>query len=95
VLENDEIEPRTFATSVVDSDPHHFGNLDPHRIKIRIRIRIKVIRWIRNQISDPHQFADEKPNIWNTSLFKHFFKGLSLTGKILLRSENVRRLFSK
>jgi hypothetical protein len=40
-------------TSVVDPDPHHFGNLDPaphqennpdpdpHQIKIRIRIRIK------------------------------------------------------
>jgi hypothetical protein len=29
-------------------DPHHFGNLDPHQIKIRIRI--KVISWIRNRI---------------------------------------------
>ncbi len=48
------------GSSVVDPDPHHFGNLDPHRdphqhkIKIRIRlripIRIKVISWIRNRI---------------------------------------------
>ncbi len=39
-------------SSVVDPDPHHFGNLDPHphQIKIRIRIRIKVISWIRNRI---------------------------------------------
>jgi hypothetical protein len=33
-------------------DPHHFGNLDPHpdrhphKIKIWIRIRIKVMSWI-------------------------------------------------
>ncbi len=33
--------------------------------------------------SDPHQFADEKPNIWNTSLFKHFFKSLSLKAKFV------------
>jgi hypothetical protein len=42
--------------SVVDPDPHHFGNLDPHlnQIKIWIRIRIKfkfikVISWIRTR----------------------------------------------
>jgi hypothetical protein len=38
-------------SSVVDPDPHHFGNpapdSDPHQIKIRVRIRIKVRR-IRN-----------------------------------------------
>ncbi len=35
--------------SVVDPDPHHFGNPDPHQLKIiiwiRIRIRIRVV-WI-------------------------------------------------
>jgi hypothetical protein len=33
----------------VDLDPHHFGNLDPHPHE-KIRIRIKVLNWIRNQI---------------------------------------------
>ncbi len=34
----------------VDPDPHHFGNLDPHQLKIRIGIRIKVISRIRIHI---------------------------------------------
>jgi hypothetical protein len=25
-----------------------------------------------------HQFADDKPNVWNMRLFEHFFKVLSL-----------------
>jgi hypothetical protein len=46
-----------------------------------------VIRWIWIRIrihisnkldSDPHQFADDNPNVWNMSLFEHFFKVLSL-----------------
>jgi hypothetical protein len=45
--------------SVVDPDPHHLGNLDPHpdphqhQIKIRIRINLHMT----NQ------------NLWNMSLF--------------------------
>jgi hypothetical protein len=27
---------------------------------------------------DPHQFADDKPNVRHMGLFEHFFKGLSL-----------------
>jgi hypothetical protein len=41
----------------VDPDPHHFGNLDPHQIKIRIRIKTYKL----DLYSDPHQFADVKP----------------------------------
>ncbi len=52
--------------SVVDPDPHHFGNLDPHQID--------------KLDPDPHQFADDMPKctVWNMSLFGHFFTGLSL-----------------
>jgi hypothetical protein len=55
--------------SVVDPDPRHFVNLDPHpdphphQTKIGIRIRIRINLQI-----------DDNPN---TSLFEHFFKGLS------------------
>ncbi len=38
---------------------HHFGNLDPHQIKIGIRIHIKVITWILKPYPDPHQFTDD------------------------------------
>jgi hypothetical protein len=63
-------------------DPHHFGNLDPHpdpnphQIKIRIRIRTQSDKL--DPEPDAHQFADDKQNVWNMSLFLHFFKGLSL-----------------
>jgi hypothetical protein len=32
------------GTSVVDpeTDPHHFGNLDPHPLQIKIQIRISL-----------------------------------------------------
>ncbi len=49
----------TGLSSVVDSDPHHFGNLDPHQIKIRIRIKIYELD--PEPDPDPHQFADVKP----------------------------------
>jgi hypothetical protein len=58
-------------------DPHHFGNLDsnPHQMKFRIRIRIKVISWI--QIRIILQMTSQ--NVWNVSLFFcSLFKGLSL-----------------
>jgi hypothetical protein len=65
-----------------DPDPHHVGNLDPHpdpyphQVKIRIRMRIKVIRWIRTRIRINLHMPSQ--NVWNMSLFEHFFKGLSL-----------------
>jgi hypothetical protein len=71
-------------TSVVDPDPHHFGNLDPdpdpdpHQIKIRIRIRIKVISWIRNRIRFRINLQMTRQNVGNMRLFEHFFKSLSL-----------------
>jgi hypothetical protein len=78
--------PATASDSVVD--PHHFCNLDPHpdphqhqlKIKIRIlsRIRIKVIGWIRNRIRIHINLQMTSQNVWNMSLYEHFFKGLSL-----------------
>jgi hypothetical protein len=62
----------TLRDSVVDPDPHHFGNLDPHpdphqiKIRIRIRIRIKVISWIRNRIRVKLQMT--KPKCMDMSL---------------------------
>jgi hypothetical protein len=67
-------------------DPDHFGNLDPHpdphqiknpdldQIKTRIRIRIKVINWIRVSIN----LQKTSQNVWNMNLFEIFFKGLRL-----------------
>jgi hypothetical protein len=50
-------------------DPHHFGNLDPdpHQIKIRIRIRIriKVIGWIRIQIRIRISLRMKSQNVLN------------------------------
>jgi hypothetical protein len=50
-----------------DSDPHHFGSLDPHphQIKIWIQIRIKVLSWIRIRID----LQKTGKNVWNMSLF--------------------------
>ncbi len=70
-------------------DPHHFGNLDPnpenknpvpdpHQIEIRIRIRSKVISWIRNRIRIRINLHMTSLNVWNMSLFEHFFEGFSL-----------------
>jgi hypothetical protein len=43
-------------------DPHHFGNLDPHQIKIRIRIK-------RDPETDGHQFADDKSKCMDMSQY--------------------------
>jgi hypothetical protein len=63
-----------YPSIVVDLDPHHFGNLDPHphQIKIRIRIRssIKVISWIRIRII----LQMKSRNVRNMSLFEHCFR---------------------
>jgi hypothetical protein len=52
--------------SVVDPDPHYFGNLDPdpYQIKIRIRIRIRIKIYKLDPEPDLHQFADVKPKLW-------------------------------
>jgi hypothetical protein len=63
--------------SVVDPDPdpmdlHHFGSLDPHQMKLRIRI--KLISWIRNRIRINLQMPSQ--NLWNNepilALFQRF-----------------------
>jgi hypothetical protein len=70
------------SISVVDPDPHQFGNLDLHQIKImiwsRIRIRIKVISWIQNRIWISINLQMTSQNVWHMSLIEHFFKALSL-----------------
>jgi hypothetical protein len=58
------------------TDPDLFPRPHPHQIKIRIRIRINVISWIWNRIRINSQMTSQ--NVWNMSLFGHFFKGLSL-----------------
>jgi hypothetical protein len=51
---------------------------DLQQIKIRIRFRIKVISWIRNQIRIRNNLQLTSKNVWNMSLFEHFFKSFSL-----------------
>jgi hypothetical protein len=48
-------------------DPHP----DPHQIKIWIRIRIKVINWIRIRLN----LQTTSQNIWNMSLSEHLLQG--------------------
>jgi hypothetical protein len=53
----------------IHKDPHHFGNLDQHQIKIRIRIHISFYKLDPGLDPDPHQFADvTSQNVWNISL---------------------------
>ncbi len=74
------MNPNTHSCSNFNSvvDLHHFWSPDPdpHQIKIRIRIRIRieVIICIRIRIN----LQTTSQNVWNMSLFEHFFKGLSL-----------------
>ncbi len=51
------------------------------KLKGRIRIPIKVICWIRIQIN----FQMTSQNVWNMSLFEHFFKVLSFCLKARIR----------
>jgi hypothetical protein len=46
----------------------------PPFIQIRIRIRIRKL----DPDTDPHQFADDKQNVGNMSMFEHLFNVLSL-----------------
>ncbi len=49
----------------MDPDPHHFSNLDPHHVNIRIKKspypypNLHQIDKLDPE-SDPHQFADDK-----------------------------------
>ncbi len=56
----------------ISMDPHHFGNLDlhpdPHQIEVRIRI--KVINWIRNRSRNLINFQMTSQNVCNMSLFE-------------------------
>jgi hypothetical protein len=69
-------------SSVVDPDPDHFGNLDPHPDphphQIKIRILIKIYKLDPELDPDPHQFADVKPKCMEYEPILHFFKGFSL-----------------
>ncbi len=53
-----------------------------NRIRIKLKGRIRIRGPDPHQIDkldpDPHQFADDSQNVWNVSLFEHFFKALSL-----------------
>jgi hypothetical protein len=66
----------TFSPHVVD--PHHFGNLEPHPDSDLYQSD----KLDPEPDTDSHQLADDKPNVWNLSLFLHFFKGLSLYCKL-------------
>jgi hypothetical protein len=50
---------------VLDPDPDHIDNLDPHPDphlhQIKIRIRIKMYTLDPESDPDPHQFSDVKP----------------------------------
>ncbi len=48
------------------------------KLKGRIWMRIKVISWVRIRIRIPINLQMTSQNVWNTSLFEPFFKGLSL-----------------
>ncbi len=56
----------------IRKDPHHFGNLDPDQLKIRIRI--KELSWIRTGSGSSSICR------WLAKLYgiKHFFKVMSL-----------------
>ncbi len=66
----------TINLSLVDPDPHP----DPdHCVNCtRIRIRIKVICWIRNQIRIYINLQMTSQHVWIMNLFEHCLKGLSL-----------------
>jgi hypothetical protein len=58
------IQKRELESSVVDPDPRHLGNLDPHPHQIKIRMRIKVISWIRNQFRIRINLQMTSQNVW-------------------------------
>jgi hypothetical protein len=52
-------------------------------------VRIKVISWTRNRIRIGLQTT--RQNVWNTSLFEQFFKGLSLYLEARIWIRNLRK----
>jgi hypothetical protein len=62
-------------TCVVDPDPHYFENLDPHPDPEPHSYPHQRDKLDPEPDPDTHKFADGKPNVWNMSLFEHFFKG--------------------
>jgi hypothetical protein len=58
-----------------DTDPHHFGNLDPHLHQIKIRIRIKIYKLDPEPDPDPHQFLYVKPNCMKYEPTMALFQG--------------------
>ncbi len=52
-------------------------DVHPRQIKFRIRIRIKVIRWIRIRVN----LQMTSQNVWNMSLFEHFSRVWPLIGR--------------
>ncbi len=80
------VDPDPYNFGNLHPDLHLHPDPHPHQIKIRIRIRIhikvivwiwvhiKVVDWIRIRIN----LQMTSKNVWNISLFEHFFKGLSL-----------------
>jgi hypothetical protein len=67
-------------TSVVDPephpdpDPHHFGNLDPHPDRIRIKKKSGSAS-NKNQDPDPHQFTDSNPKCMEYEPIRALFQG--------------------
>ncbi len=57
------------VTSVLDPDPHHSVNLDPHPHQIKIRIRNKIFKLY------PYQFADVNPKCMEYEPILALFQG--------------------
>jgi hypothetical protein len=55
--------PASPNTSVLDPDPHNFGKMAPHPDPYQSD------KLAPESDPDPHQFADDKQNVWNMSLF--------------------------
>ncbi len=70
-LRNSTAEPaqrKGIRFSVVDPDPHHFGNLDPHPHQIKSRTASKFISWIQNRIWIHINLQMSSQSVWNISL---------------------------
>ncbi len=53
----------------IRKDPHHFGYLDPHPRKKKMRIRIKIYKLDPERDPDPINLQMSSQNVWNVSLF--------------------------
>jgi hypothetical protein len=65
-----------FRTSVMDPDPHHFGNLDPHSASNKNLDPDPHRDSHQSDKLDPdldtHQFADDKPKCIEIAYFSTF-----------------------